>query len=187
MNESDLFKTVAFATAFACLGGFVVVERARSQLIETKRHPVELVQASPAALLYAHSFPLALFLSVFLKLPSDLHRVGALAVCWLPIPVSILKLPTPWTAPAAFGIRGSMIAIVAIATLLQQHSSSPFQDLSLISFSMAAWMSCGLASYCAWAAHPEYGSFTDTKQSFLSAMQVCFLCGFLFQYMAKVK
>lgn len=93
-----------------------------------------------------------------------------------------------WSAPVGFGIRGCTVGVLAIASTwyLAHLPDKHYQVLSIRSFSMSAWLSCGLGSIGAWAAYPEYGNFKDAKRQLMAIIQVYFALGFGFQLLAAL-
>jgi len=103
---------------------------------------------------------------------------------------SIRSLKTSFypTIPMAFGVRGILIATTALLCLYNEllevskrADTNYFHFLAMVSWAMAAWFSCGLASFTAWAAYPEYGTFRKAKRLSMASVQTYFAMGFVFE------
>ena len=195
--------TVGLLLVVVTLPGFITGEQwrkhqlektelARKQGREPKIYRPFGKDANAFMLFYAYSFNLLITTFAFAVDMSPLFR---LATAWLsfaplffmPTLVKKKNLFEIATSHYAFGVRGCIVAVAICGALyktLQVETSSPARELrflSLCCFTYAAWYSCGLGGFAAWAAHPEYGDFGREKRLMLLLMQGYFIGGFVLQ------
>ena len=149
---------------------------------------------TPLILLFRiYQLPLALALLAVANGTGYVEQYGS-AIVLLVLPELILgdmkQKDSFWTCPKSFGARGLTVgtfAALAIYNVLHSNDADmgrAFEVLSLASFANAAWHSCGVGSIAGWAAHPELGEFGTEKRLELAHMQVYFILGFAFRYVA---
>ena len=189
---SPLSLAIAMCVAGATLGGFPTVEILRQKQLKTQT----LINTTSVwwGDIYTVTLPLAMILVTYTESSEvpELYRKMVWAVVF--VPVMMLELifrgglehsfwARLWSSPAAFGIRGCTVGLLAVVAnwLTSQIPEKHYQVISLICFSLAAFMTCGLGSIAGWAAYPEYGAFKEAKRQMMATIQVYFVMGFGFQ------
>jgi hypothetical protein len=186
--------------ALITVPGFFKLEKVRKQqivrteLAKKQGHEPTLYTPDSASFLYAFNFLILTF-----AFADGMDLPYLLATAWLSfVPLLVIprlvktRLFSLVTSKYAFGARGCVVAVgicVSLYKTLQVEKLSPTRELrflSLCSFAFAAWYSCGLGAYPAWAAHPEYGEFAEEKRLCLLLMQIHFIVGFILQVAATM-
>ena len=195
-----------FASVLVGLGlfGFPVTEKLKLDAVGND--PVELFFSHWWALTYIYAYPLAIgILTLFLDTSGTLTKVSYL-VLFLSNLQSVLHIGNEiiqpfmdrlgmsnlYWSPAAFGVRGTLIAVatgVSIGFVVVDNPtpSRSYHYLSLCFFALAAWQTCGLASFGAWAAHPEFGDNGHHVRDQMATVQFFFLGGFATAAVAHYK
>mmetsp|Transcript_9108 Transcript_9108/g.12645 ORF Transcript_9108/g.12645 Transcript_9108/m.12645 type:complete len:203 (-) Transcript_9108:95-703(-) len=188
--ENHALEVGVSLVAASGLTGFRVIESLKAKAKKEDKEGCA-IKNSWWAIPYMFTFPGGLLAISYTVHMSNVHRIYAwiLAIMMMPC-LSVLKIPPSWESPAAFGVRGCVLAFLATAsirTVLAQpsiYSTQGLHYLSLLSFAMAAWYTCALGSFGAWTAHPELGQYAEVKRNLLSTVQMYFVLGFLFSYLA---
>ena len=192
--------TVALLLALAGLPGFPITEELRRTADSI--NPVENWLSNWRALAYASGYP-ALMCLTTLWYDSKRLKMAALSMflfsylqpilqvtneLFLEPTLAALGMKSFYWSPAAFGIRGILIAIAtgaALGTFLNQQNYHPknrartFHYVSLCCFAFASWQSCAVGSFGAWATHPEYGDYSHHVKDQMATVQGFFLSGFV--------
>ena len=192
-TSSPIQTTAICLVAMACLFGFGVNKELKRLQQKTKQNPLKTFNEHWWAIAYTLTLPgacvcFALDAGIGFQFVAGSVAGGLLVLIAPLFPSSNEK----WVQSAAFGIRGWCVALSMTAAMLQMLYSSilskqakGFYYLSLFSFAMAAWQACGLGSFVAWTAHPEYGEFATDKKYMLSTVQFFFILGFASHYLAS--
>lgn len=213
-STSTVKFAVVILTLFtvATLGSIPAVEGMRKLQQASKDHELVHVKKVWWCTLHSASFPaLLVALTFFTDLPWTC-QVGAFAASILIVPVELFFPTSGLPSKIISAVSGTLIATFAVIAMslilqisviphsiftewIQEHLATTSDNylsvanylhfLALLSFAMAAWGNCGLASYGAWAAHPEYAAnHGDVARSLLHTIQFHFLLGFVFECLA---